>query len=646
MVTFERRVAEGTPQALEQAAELYRGDLLLGFSVERAALRGVARRRAGAAAGDGAGGPGAAAGPSDQDRGHGARDPDGGAAARARSLAGGRAPHAHAALRPPGAAGGGAQAIPGVRGRAAAGAGDRAGGGDEEALPGTASAPGRGGEGVRTLAQAIALAPRARSGRRHPISPRRRRRSSGGRRNSGGCEQLLDEAIRGHGHVATVVGEAGIGKTRLVSTLAADALSRGCRVLIGRCHESDSILPFGPWVDACRSGEVSADEEILGALHPTRRAELTRLLPEAGMAGLPPASDSALPLFESVAELIEQVAARQPLVLVLEDLHWADEMSLRLLAFVSRRIPAWTALLVVTAREEELADASMARRTVEELSRSAPGHAGRALTPVTTRHRAARASAHPGRERRSDGGAGGGADLGDERGQSLRRRGGDARPRSGQPGGRRSRRSPTRWPCPRSVRDLVARRLDRLSARTSAGGRRGRGHRAPVRLHAPPIRQRGGRARRGGGGRGDGPPPRAPGRGEPAGLHPRSGPRGRVWPAARAPPTASPSRRGRGARGGGRGDRRRDRMRSTGIASTSRSSSSPITRVRGELREKAVHYLRQAGTKAAARSALPDARAWFEQALDALEALPESQVHAGGGLRDPPRAAIGADPAR
>ena len=163
-------------------------------------------------------------------------------------------------------------------------------------------------------------------------------RAAGG---TGRLRELLGEADRGHGHVATVVGEAGIGKTRLVSTLVADALSQGCRVLIGRCHESDSILPFGPWVDACRSGEVSADEEILGALHPTRRAELTRLLPEAGMAGLPPASDSALPLFESMAELVEQVAARQPLVLVLEDLHWADEMSLRLLAFVSRRIPAW-----------------------------------------------------------------------------------------------------------------------------------------------------------------------------------------------------------------------------------------------------------------------------------------------------------------
>lgn len=103
----------------------------------------------------------------------------------------------------------------------------------------------------------------------------------------GRLRSLLDDVRRGRGRVATVVGEAGIGKTRLVGALVADALALECRVLVGRCHESDSILPFGPWVDACRTGAVSADEEILGALHPARRAELTRLLPEAGLDGLP-----------------------------------------------------------------------------------------------------------------------------------------------------------------------------------------------------------------------------------------------------------------------------------------------------------------------------------------------------------------------
>jgi DNA-binding SARP family transcriptional activator len=181
--------------------------------------------------------------------------------------------------------------------------------------------------------------------------------------------QLLEETLCGHGALATVTGEAGIGKTRLLSALATDALQLGCRVLIGRCHESDSTLPFGPWSDACRRGELTADDEILGALRPAWRAELTRLFPEVDATGLPPPSDSDLRLFDAVAQLVEQVAARQPLVLMLEDLHWADEMSLRLIAFVSRRIPRWAALVVATAREEELAEAPVVRQTVQELSR-------------------------------------------------------------------------------------------------------------------------------------------------------------------------------------------------------------------------------------------------------------------------------------
>ena len=180
--------------------------------------------------------------------------------------------------------------------------------------------------------------------------------------------ELLEEAIRGHGHVVTVLGEAGIGKTRLLGALAAEALDRDCRVLVGRCHESDAILPFGPWVDACRAGEVGANEEALDTLSPAWRAELSRLLPDVATPGLPPPGDSDLRLFESVAQLVEHLAARRPVVLLLEDLQWADEMSLRLLAFVSRRVRGWAALVVATAREEELAEAAMARRTLRELA--------------------------------------------------------------------------------------------------------------------------------------------------------------------------------------------------------------------------------------------------------------------------------------
>jgi DNA-binding SARP family transcriptional activator/tetratricopeptide (TPR) repeat protein len=186
-------------------------------------------------------------------------------------------------------------------------------------------------------------------------------------------QQALHAALREFGQVATVVGEAGIGKTRLVNALLASTDAQRCRVLVGRCHESDGILPFGPWVDALRRSRVSSDVEILGALLPRWRAELGRLLPETSTPGLPPLSDGALPLFESVAQLIEQVAARQPLIVVIDDLHWADEMSLRLLAFVSRRLSTWPVLVIATARSEGLVEAPMARRTLQDLSRPGDG---------------------------------------------------------------------------------------------------------------------------------------------------------------------------------------------------------------------------------------------------------------------------------
>jgi hypothetical protein len=91
-----------------------------------------------------------------------------------------------------------------------------------------------------------------------------------------------------------LVGEAAIGKTSLLGAFAADAVASQARVLFGRCYESTQILPFGPWVDAVRAGDVLADEAVLGSLDPAWRAELTRLFPEIAAAGLPPPSDNAL----------------------------------------------------------------------------------------------------------------------------------------------------------------------------------------------------------------------------------------------------------------------------------------------------------------------------------------------------------------
>ena len=74
-------------------------------------------------------------------------------------------------------------------------------------------------------------------------------------------------------------------------------------------------------------------------------------------------------LFDSVAQLVRHLVLRHPVLLILEDLHWGDEMSLRLLPFVARRLRSWPILVVGTAREEELAGAPLLRRTLEDLAR-------------------------------------------------------------------------------------------------------------------------------------------------------------------------------------------------------------------------------------------------------------------------------------
>jgi DNA-binding SARP family transcriptional activator/predicted ATPase len=182
--------------------------------------------------------------------------------------------------------------------------------------------------------------------------------------------EVLNRAWEGHGQVLAVIGEAGVGKSRLLAEVAAEAVAHRARVLVGRCYEAEQILPFGCWVDALRAGHVNEETEVLESLNPLWRTELARLLPELGLPGYGPGQGPVdyRHLFESVAQLIRHLVLRQPVMLILEDLHWGDEMSLRLLSFVGRRLQTWPILVVGTAREEDLASAPILRRTLEDLS--------------------------------------------------------------------------------------------------------------------------------------------------------------------------------------------------------------------------------------------------------------------------------------
>jgi DNA-binding SARP family transcriptional activator len=194
--------------------------------------------------------------------------------------------------------------------------------------------------------------------------------------------RALNEARGGRGGAVAVLGEAGIGKTRLVDEMAHEASHQGFRLIAGRAHESERILPFGLWIGALRASGVPAEREALEAIGTLWRREFARLFPELGARGAARSGlDDHLRIFEAVAELLTALARRRPVLIVLEDLHWADDTSLRLAAFLVRRLTGHCVCFAFTARGEELEDTSLARAILGEIARE-PGLAEIALPPL------------------------------------------------------------------------------------------------------------------------------------------------------------------------------------------------------------------------------------------------------------------------
>jgi DNA-binding CsgD family transcriptional regulator/Tfp pilus assembly protein PilF len=177
-------------------------------------------------------------------------------------------------------------------------------------------------------------------------------------------------AIRS-GQVVLVAGEAGIGKSRLVRELAERLGRAGWVVQHGNCFERDRVLPYAPFLDELHAlltilppAEV---ERCLGPALP----HLARLLPELGLQSDETAGDPEQEkrrVFYALCEIQSRLAARQPLLLVIEDLHWADDTSLELLAVLARRVPRERILLLGTYRDDEVSVGL--RYLLDELDRS------------------------------------------------------------------------------------------------------------------------------------------------------------------------------------------------------------------------------------------------------------------------------------
>lgn len=152
--------------------------------------------------------------------------------------------------------------------------------------------------------------------------------------------ELLNAALADHGNAVLIGGEAGIGKTTLVDACARVAAERGALVLSGHCYDLTVTPPYGPWFELAGRYTPAGDLPALPDVR-TRRTDVDE----------PGSQDE---FFEHMRAFAAELAAHQPLVLVLEDLHWSDPASLELLRYLARTIAELRLLLIVTYRIDEL----------------------------------------------------------------------------------------------------------------------------------------------------------------------------------------------------------------------------------------------------------------------------------------------------
>src|SRR5580704_2599452 len=182
---------------------------------------------------------------------------------------------------------------------------------------------------------------------------------------------LLAESVSGQSVVLLVSGDAGVGKTALLTELSAEAASCGFTVLSGRCAELADTVPYLPLADALRGAATGgvADGSLQEAL--SARPVLARLLPDREITRQP----GDLPglaqqqLFGAVLGMLTELAEASPVLLVLEDLHWADRSTRDLVTFLTRMLRSERIALALSYRTDDMHRTHPLRAVVAELQR-------------------------------------------------------------------------------------------------------------------------------------------------------------------------------------------------------------------------------------------------------------------------------------
>tara|TARA_B100001964_G_C14194060_1_gene582467 strand:+ start:337 stop:1302 length:966 start_codon:yes stop_codon:yes gene_type:complete len=187
----------------------------------------------------------------------------------------------------------------------------------------------------------------------------------------------LDEAMAGHGQLVMLAGEPGIGKTSIAQELTSRASGLGARILWGWCYEREGAPPYWPWVQPIQSYIAEASADVLESLMGLGAADIADIAPELRekLPELepPPALDSQqtrFRLFNSISSFLNNLARSQALVLVLDDLHWADTPSLLLLEFLAQSMTDSKILVIGTYRDIEVTRQHPLSASLAQLSRS------------------------------------------------------------------------------------------------------------------------------------------------------------------------------------------------------------------------------------------------------------------------------------
>jgi len=188
--------------------------------------------------------------------------------------------------------------------------------------------------------------------------------------------RFLEQAAGGHGSLAMIGGEPGVGKTRLAEELMAEARQRGMTALIGHCYEMEGAPPYMPIVEALEAAARTATPEGFRAALGDAAGEVARIMPELrrlfpdipAPLELPPEQERRY-LFNSVREFIERAGRARPLLLVLDDLHWADDSTMLLVQHIAQQLHEMPVLIVGTYRDVELDVARPLARALDELHR-------------------------------------------------------------------------------------------------------------------------------------------------------------------------------------------------------------------------------------------------------------------------------------